>query len=75
VGSETAARLSTLVGSDVGLLAQIPFDSSLREGGDNGEPIVLASPQAPASRAIDELLEKLLIRPRTLVGVPLTLHT
>jgi ATP-binding protein involved in chromosome partitioning len=74
-GVETAARLSTLVGSDVGLLAQIPFDSSLREGGDNGEPIVLASPQAPASRAIDELLEKLLIRPRSLVGVPLTLHT
>jgi len=74
-GEETAKRLSTLVGSDVALLAQIPFDSHLREGGDNGEPIVLASPDAPASRAIDELLAKLLIRPRSLVGVPLTLHT
>jgi ATP-binding protein involved in chromosome partitioning len=74
-GEETAKRLSTLVGSDVALLAQIPFDSDLREGGDNGEPIVLASPDAPASRAIDELLAKLLIRPRSLVGVPLTLHT
>jgi len=74
-GEETAKRLSTLVGSDVSLLAQIPFDGQLREGGDNGEPIVLASPDAPASRAIDELLGKLLIRPRSLVGVPLTLHT
>jgi ATP-binding protein involved in chromosome partitioning len=74
-GEETAKRLSTLVGSDVALLAQIPFDGQLREGGDNGEPIVLASPDAPASRAIDELLAKLLIRPRSLVGVPLTLHT
>jgi len=74
-GEETAKRLSTLVGSHVSLLAQIPFDGQLREGGDNGEPIVLASPDAPASRAIDELLGKLLIRPRSLVGVPLTLHT
>jgi ATP-binding protein involved in chromosome partitioning len=60
---------------DVSLLARIPFDSQLREGGDNGEPITLASPDAPASKAIDELLAKLLIRPRSLVGVPLTLHT
>lgn len=74
-GDETAKRLSTLVGSDVALLAQIPFDSQLRAGGDNGDPIILASPDAPASRAIDELLGRLLIRPRSLVGVPLTLHT
>jgi len=74
-GEETAKRLSTLVGSDVSLLAQIPFDGQLREGGDQGEPIVLSAPQAPASKAIDELLTKLLIRPRSLVGVPLTLHT
>jgi len=73
-GAETAARLSKLVGSDVNLLAQIPFDAALREGGDNGEPIVLSKPDAPASLAIDELLAKLLLRPRSLVGVPLTLH-
>ncbi len=74
-GDETAARLSTLVGSDINLLAKIPFDGELREGGDNGEPITLAKPDAPASKAIDELLAKLLQRPRSLVGVPLTLHT
>ena len=74
-GQETATRLSNLVGSDVALLAQVPFDGALREGGDNGEPITLAKPDAPASKAIDELLAKLMQRPRSLVGVPLTLHT
>ena len=74
-GAETAARLSTLVGSEVSLLASIPFDKALREGGDNGEPITLANPDALASKAIDELLVKLIQRPRSLVGVPLSLHT
>jgi len=74
-GAETAARLSTLVGSEVSLLASIPFDKALREGGDNGEPITLANPDALASKAIDELLAKLIQRPRSLVGVPLSLHT
>jgi ATP-binding protein involved in chromosome partitioning len=74
-GAETAARLSTLVGSEISLLASIPFDKALREGGDNGEPITLANPDALASKAIDELLAKLIQRPRSLVGVPLTLHT
>jgi ATP-binding protein involved in chromosome partitioning len=74
-GAETAARLSTLVGSEVSLLASIPFDKALRDGGDNGEPITLANPDALASKAIDELLAKLIQRPRSLVGVPLSLHT
>ena len=74
-GAETAARLSTLVGSEISLLASIPFDKALREGGDNGEPITLANPDALASKAIDELLAKLIQRPRSLVGVPLTLHS
>lgn len=74
-GDETATRLSHLVGSEIPLLAQIPFDAQLREGGDKGEPIALAKPDAHASRAIDELLAKLIIRPQSLVGKPLTLHT
>ena len=74
-GEETALRLSNLVGGEVKLLAQIPFDSALREGGDSGHPITLADPEALASRAFDELLTKLITRPRSLVGVPLTLHT
>ena len=74
-GVEASKRLSTLVGTEVPLLASIPFDVHLREGGDSGEPITLEYPDAPASKAVYELLEKLMIRPKSLVGVPLSLHT
>ena len=40
-GEETAKRLSKLIGVDVPLLAKIPFDPILREGGDEGNPIAL----------------------------------
>lgn len=74
-GEETARRLSMLVGHDIPLLAKVPFDAALRTGGDEGHPISLAHPESPASRAFAEIVEKLLIRPKSLVGVPLTLHT
>ena len=35
-GAETARRLSTLVGADVPLVGEIPFEIELREGGDEG---------------------------------------
>ncbi|MEI6405927.1 MAG: Mrp/NBP35 family ATP-binding protein [Actinomycetes bacterium] len=74
-GAETSARLSALVGADVPLLVQIPFDSQLREGGDGGEPIVRSTPDSPAAQAFAQLLDKLLIRSKSIVGVPLPLHT
>ena len=74
-GAEAANRLTTLVGAPVPLLASIPFDVHLREGGDEGDPITLARPDAPASKAIYSLLEKLMVRPKSIVGVPLSLHT
>ena len=74
-GAEAANRLTNLVGAPVPLLVSIPFDVHLREGGDEGDPITLARPDAPASKAIYELLEKLMVRPKSIVGVPLSLHT
>ena len=74
-GAEAATRLTNLVGAPVPLLVSIPFDVHLREGGDAGDPITLARPDAPASKAIYELLEKLMVRPKSIVGVPLSLHT
>jgi ATP-binding protein involved in chromosome partitioning len=41
-GEETARKLSELVGADVPLLAKVPFNSQLREGGDAGDPLVLS---------------------------------
>ena len=44
-GAESAVRLSKLVGAEVPLIARIPFTPELREGGDNGNPIVISQPQ------------------------------
>lgn len=43
----------------VPLLAEIPLEPALREGGDSGRPIVLADPEAPSARAIIDLAERL----------------
>ena len=72
-GLETSKRLSSLVGADVPLLGAIPFDSSLREGGDAGTPIVIGDPTSPASEAVSALIEKLMVRSKSLVGVRLGL--
>ena len=74
-GTETARRLSALVGSEVPLLAKIPFDSALRDGGDHGKPAYLNDSDSRLPKIFDELLASLLVRPHSLVGVPLSLHT
>lgn len=72
-GLEAANRLAQLVGADVPLIAQIPFTSELREGGDNGMPIVIADQNSPATQAFDALIQKLTVRSKSLVGVRLGL--
>jgi ATP-binding protein involved in chromosome partitioning len=74
-GEETSRRLSALVGKQVPLLAKIPFDIRLRDGGDEGIPAVLSEDSTPTTKAIRELLENISVRPRSLAGVPLSLHT
>ena len=74
-GEETAKRLSVLVGADVPLLGKIPFDISLREGGDSGHPVVSESPDSPAAIEISRVIEQLLVRKKSLVGVRLGLST
>ncbi len=68
-GEETARRLSELVGADVPLLAKVPFDSQVREGGDIGDPAVLTNEKI--QNAFNQILDKIIIRPRSLVGVRL----
>ncbi len=70
-GEATAERLSQLVGADVPLLGKIPFSDSLRTGGDSGTPVALSDPDSPASAAIFEIITKLIVRKKSLVGVPL----
>ena len=46
--------------SDMGIpfLGKVPIDTRVRQGGDDGTPIVAAAPDAPAAKAFDELATK-----------------
>jgi len=74
-GTETARRLSTLVGADVPLVARIPFDQELREGGDEGSPIVWRNPESTAAKAFFEVVDQLAPRKKSLLGVRLGVST
>jgi ATP-binding protein involved in chromosome partitioning len=66
-GVDAAARLST-PDEPVPLLASIPISIALREGGDAGEPVVLANPEDPAAVAIVGIADSLATRARGLAG-------
>ncbi|WP_238016468.1 Mrp/NBP35 family ATP-binding protein [Dactylosporangium sp. AC04546] len=72
-GQTVADSLSRLVGAKVPLLGQIPLDTRLREAGDSGLPLVLATPEAPASTALRSVADRLAQRRESLVGKPLGL--
>ena len=74
-GQETAKRLSQLVGVDVPLLAQISCDIKLREGGDEGSPIVFRDPESDAAKGFFAIVDQLTKRKKSLVGVPLGVST
>ncbi|WP_028851213.1 Mrp/NBP35 family ATP-binding protein [Thermocrispum municipale] len=70
-GQRVADSLSKSVGAEVPLLGQVPLDPRLRENGDNGTPIVLANPDAPAAQVLRTAAEKLSVRARGLAGMML----
>ncbi|WP_432985247.1 P-loop NTPase [Dactylosporangium sp. CA-233914] len=72
-GQTVADSLTRAVGAKVPLLGQIPLDTRLREAGDNGLPLVLASPSTPAAAALSAVADKLALRRESLVGKPLGL--
>ncbi|MFD3702730.1 Mrp/NBP35 family ATP-binding protein [Nocardia sp. NPDC058658] len=74
-GQVVADRLTRAVGSNVPLLGQIPIEQALREGGDDGNPIVLADPTNPAAVALLEVADKLAVRKRGLAGMSLGIDT
>jgi ATP-binding protein involved in chromosome partitioning len=57
----------------VPLLGRVPLMPALREGGDQGEPIVLSDPDAPASTALTEAARELRKLATTKIGQPLNL--
>ncbi|NIJ13967.1 ATP-binding protein involved in chromosome partitioning [Saccharomonospora amisosensis] len=70
-GQTVAESLSKSVGAEVPLLGQVPLDPRLREQGDAGTPLVLAEPDAPASKVLRQAAEKLSVRARGLAGMML----
>ncbi len=72
-GERVAATLSQRFGTDVPLLGEIPLDPRLRQGGDEGRPLVAAEPDAPASMALAEVARRLGSRGRNLAGMQLGL--
>lgn len=67
-GQMVADVLTRELTAQVPLLAKIPFDVRLREGGDAGRPLAAISPDSAAGTAIFALADALLQRPRGLVG-------
>ncbi len=72
-GGQVAASLSQLTGAPVPLLGQVPIDVRLRESGDNGRPLVLDDPSAPAAAALLAVADGLAARQRGLAGRSLSL--
>jgi ATP-binding protein involved in chromosome partitioning len=73
-GATVADSLTRLTGARVPLLGQIPLDTRVREAGDEGRPIVLADPEAPAAVALSEVANRLAVRRESLAGKPLGLR-
>ena len=57
----------------VPLLAQVPLVPELREGGDEGRPIVASDPDSPAGTALREAARRVAQVTRSKVGKPLPL--
>jgi ATP-binding protein involved in chromosome partitioning len=72
-GQLVADHLSTITGTSVPLIAQIPLDIALREAGDSGLPLILRpeAAQSAAATALRLVADDLATRTRPLAGVPL----
>jgi len=67
-GEQVAATLSTRLGYAVPLLAQVPLDPQVRQGGDTGVPVLDTDPGIPASVALNRVAQALLKRAPSLLG-------
>ena len=67
-GQAVADSLSTVIGAPVPLLGQIPLDTTLRVGADEGSPVVLSSPTSPAAVVLRGIARGLANRARGLAG-------
>jgi ATP-binding protein involved in chromosome partitioning len=67
-GAEVAGTLSTRLGYEVPLLAEVPMDPAMSSSGDLGVPLIATDPMRPAAIALGALAERLSSRKRNLAG-------
>ena len=67
-GQHVADALTRDLGARVPLLGQVPIDVALREGGDEGKPIVAALPDSAAAQELNRIADGLSNRTRGLAG-------
>jgi ATP-binding protein involved in chromosome partitioning len=67
-GAQVAEGLSRTLGVSIPVLGEVPLDQRLREGGDTGQPLVLADPTAPASQVLRGIADRLGSRSHGLAG-------
>jgi ATP-binding protein involved in chromosome partitioning len=72
-GERVAATLSQRFGYDVPVLGSVPIDTSLREGGDDGKPVVEADPTSPSATSLKAIADRIDGRGRGLAGMQLGL--
>ncbi|MFI0373245.1 Mrp/NBP35 family ATP-binding protein [Actinomadura sp. 1N219] len=70
-GQTVADALTKTLGTRVPLLGQVQIDPRLREGGDNGVPLVLSDPDAGAAKELRTIADTLAGRSRGLAGMSL----
>jgi ATP-binding protein involved in chromosome partitioning len=67
-GQAVADALTRVTGTKVPILGQVPIDIRLRQGGDEGIPLVLSDPESAAARQLTEIAATLANRVRGLAG-------
>jgi ATP-binding protein involved in chromosome partitioning len=70
-GQRVAEGLTRITGAEVPVLGAIPIDVRLREGSDEGKPVVITDPDSPAGSALRGIANKLGARQRGLAGMSL----
>ncbi|MGP3982637.1 Mrp/NBP35 family ATP-binding protein [Streptomyces sp. KR80] len=70
-GARVADGLTRITGAEVPVLGTIPIDVRLREGSDEGKPVVITDPDSPAGSALRDIAGKLGARQRGLAGMSL----
>jgi ATP-binding protein involved in chromosome partitioning len=72
-GEAVASALTRITGTPVSLLGQVPIDTRLRQGGDEGMPLVLSDAEAPAAQELRKIADGLGTRARGLAGRSLSI--